>query len=186
MRRLAGASDEPFAAADHPFAVLLLGMSADHARIGAAARRWLGHGEGGFHLALDHRPQPPFLLRRRAGVREQIHVAVVGRRAVDRERAEHRARRFFVDRRPSDDRQRHAGDHNPIFLAFSCTGASRASGIFSCSEKFSTSASSGSTFSSMKARVRTRNSSNSGDRVKSMGAPLLRRWTRQFIVECIA
>ena len=110
MRRFGGAGDEPFAAADHPFAVFLLGGGADHARIGAAARRRLGHGERGFHLALDHRPQPPLLLRRRADAREQQHIAVVGRRAVDRERAEHGARRFLVDRRPGDGRQRHAAE----------------------------------------------------------------------------
>ena len=106
----AGAGDEPFAAADHPFAVFLLGKGADHARIGAAARRRLGHGEGRFDFALDDRPQPPFLLRRRAGARQQIHIAVVGRRAVDRQRAEQRARRFLIDRRPGDDRQRHAAE----------------------------------------------------------------------------
>src|ERR1700693_4439283 len=43
--------------------------------------------------------------------------------------------------------------------------------MFSCSEKFCGSASSGSTCSSMKARVRRRNSSISGERVKSMPAP---------------
>ncbi len=110
MRRFGGAGDEPFAAADHPFAVLLFGGGADHARIGAAARRRLGHGERRFHLALDHRPQPPLLLRRRADTREQQHLAVVGRRAVDRERAKHGARSFLVDRRPGDGRQRHAAE----------------------------------------------------------------------------
>ena len=49
------------------------------------------------------------------------------------------------------------------------------SGMFSCSAKFSGSASSGSTCSSTKARVRTRRSSISGERVKSMAAPVLVR-----------
>ncbi len=89
---------------------LLLGRGADHGRIGAAARRRLGHGEGGFDLALDDRPQPPFLLRRRADTRQQTHVAVVRRRAIDRQRPKQRARRFLVDRRPGDDRQRHAAE----------------------------------------------------------------------------
>ena len=70
MRRLRGAGDEPFAAADDPLAVSLFGRRADHGRIGAAARRRLGHGEGGFDLAFDDRPQPPFLLRRRADARQ--------------------------------------------------------------------------------------------------------------------
>ena len=110
MRRFRGAGDEPFAAADDPFAAFLLGGGADHGRIGAAAGRRLGHGEGRFDLAFNDRPQPPFLLRRRADTRQQIHVAVVGRRAIDRQRAEQRARRFLIDRRPGDDRQRHAAE----------------------------------------------------------------------------
>ena len=52
--------------------------------------------------------QPFVLLRRRAGQREQVHVAVVGRRAIERERPEDRAVRLLVHRRPADDRQRHA------------------------------------------------------------------------------
>ena len=41
---------------------------------------------------------------------EQVHVAVVGRHAVEGERAEHRARGLLVHRRPGDDRQRHAAE----------------------------------------------------------------------------
>src|SRR5881409_3842232 len=43
-----------------------------------------------------------------ASEREQIHVAVVGRRAVERERPEDRAIGLLVHRRPADDRQPHA------------------------------------------------------------------------------
>ena len=43
-------------------------------------------------------------------LREQIHVAVVRRHAIDRERPKERARRLLVDRRPGDDRQVHAAD----------------------------------------------------------------------------
>ena len=110
MRRAVGAGDEPFAAVDHPFAVPAFGAGADHAGIGAAARRRLGHGEGRAHLALDDRAQPALLLGRRAGAREQIHVAVVGRHAVEGERPEDRARGLLVHRRPGDDRQRHAAE----------------------------------------------------------------------------
>src|SRR6516165_5433250 len=85
MRRLARAGDEPFTAGDDPFAVFLLRARADHAGIRTAARRRLGHCEGRFHLALDDRAQPPFPLRRRADARQEIHVAVIGRGAVDRQ-----------------------------------------------------------------------------------------------------
>ena len=79
------------------------------AGIGAAAGRRLGHDEGRAHRA-----------RRRSGcsqrsfcagvpiLLEQVHVAVVGRRAVERHRAEDRAVRLLVHRRPADDRQCHA------------------------------------------------------------------------------
>jgi hypothetical protein len=60
------------------------------------------------------------------------------------------------------------GAHRPAFLAFSRTGLSRSSGMFSCSAKFALSLSSGSTCSSTNARVRVRRSSISGDSVKSM------------------
>src|SRR6185437_299242 len=53
VRGFAGTGDEPLAAADQPFAAGPLGEGADHARIGAAARRRLGHGEGRFDLAVD-------------------------------------------------------------------------------------------------------------------------------------
>ena len=60
------------------------------------------------------------------------------------------------------------GAHRPAALALARTGASRSSGMFSCSEKFAGSDSSGSTCSSTKARVRTRRFSISGESVKSM------------------
>ena len=100
--------DEPLVAVDHPGVAFLLRARADHVGIGAAAGRGLGHGEGGAHLAVDDGPQPFVLLRRRAHQREQIHVAVVGRGAVERERPEDRTIRFLVHRGPADDRQRHA------------------------------------------------------------------------------
>src|SRR5262249_30545964 len=65
----AGAGDEPLVTADDPAIALALGAGADHARIRAAAGRRLGHGEGRAHLALDDRPQPLLLLRRRADAR---------------------------------------------------------------------------------------------------------------------
>src|SRR4249919_3647362 len=64
------------------------------------------------------------------------------------------------------------GAHSPEFFAFSRTFARRASGIFSWSEKFCGSVSSGSTCSSTNARTRSRRSSISGASVKSMPYPL--------------
>src|SRR6516162_4448473 len=51
--------------------------------------------------------EPLLLLRRRTGAREQVHVAVVGRRAVERERPEDRAVDLLVHRRPAHYRKRH-------------------------------------------------------------------------------
>src|SRR5262249_21371344 len=93
---------------DDPAIALALGAGADHAGVGAAARRRLGHGEGRAHLALDDRPQPLLLLRRRADAREQVHVAVVGGRTVEAYRAEDGAVRLFVHGGPADHRQAHA------------------------------------------------------------------------------
>ncbi len=104
----AGAGDEPLVAADHPAVALFLCTGTDHAGIGAAAGCRLGHRKGGAYVALDDRAQPLFLLSRRADKREEIHVAVVGRRTIERDRAEDRAVRLLIHRGPADDRQTHA------------------------------------------------------------------------------
>src|SRR5580692_8697146 len=67
------------------------------------------------------------------------------------------------------------GAQRPAFLAFSRTGSSRSWGMFSWSEKLCASDSSGITCSSTNARVRTRKSSISGERVKSIPACLCRQ-----------
>ena len=102
--------DEPLVAVDHPGVAFLLRAGADHGGIGAAAGCGLGHGEGGAHFAVDDRPQPSLLLRRRSHQREQIHIAIVRRGAIERERPEDRAVRLLIHRRPADDRQRHAAE----------------------------------------------------------------------------
>ena len=181
MRGAVGAGDEPFAPAHDVAVAFLLGAREHHAGIGAGAGMRLGHHEGRAHLALDDRAQPFFLLLRRADLGEQVHVAVVGRHAIDGERAEDRARGLLVDRRPGDDRQLHAAEFLRRLAAPTgrLSSPSRAParaascGMFSCSEKFSGSASSGSTCFSMKARTRRRMSSISGDSVKSMTFPTL-------------
>ena len=65
--------------------------------------------------------------------REQVHIAVVGRRAIERQRPEDRTLRFLVHRGPADDRQRHPADtpsaicgaHSPAALALACTPRAR-------------------------------------------------------------
>src|SRR6185312_10232560 len=64
------------------------------------------------------------------------------------------------------------GAHSPALRAFSRTGLRRSSGMFSCSEKFAGSFSSGSTCSSMKARTFSRRLSISGGRLKSIALAL--------------
>src|SRR5262245_16429299 len=106
----AGAGDEPLMAADHPAVALLLSAGTDHAGIGAAAGRGLGHRKSRAHFALDDRAQPLVLLRRRADQRQHIHIAVIGRRAIEHDRAEDRAVRLLIHRGPADDRQTHAAE----------------------------------------------------------------------------
>ena len=143
MRGAVRAGDEPFAPGDDPLAVAPLGAGADHAGIGAAARRRLGHGEGRAHLAVDDRPQPALLLRRRAGAREQVHVAVVGRHAIEGERTEiERAASSYIAAQATigsampPNSLGDCGAHSPAAFAFARTGARRSSGMFSCSAKF--------------------------------------------------
>ena len=112
MRGAVSAGDEPFAAGDDVFAALLLGLGADHRGIGAAAGRRLRHRERRAHFSLDDRLEPFLFLLRRADQLEHVHVAVVGRHAIDRQRAEQATRGFLVDRGPSHYRQVHAA----IFL----------------------------------------------------------------------
>src|SRR5438045_8063314 len=57
----AGAGDEPLVAVDHPAVAFPLRAGADHAGIGAAAGRRLGHGERGAYRALDDRLEPALL-----------------------------------------------------------------------------------------------------------------------------
>src|SRR5262249_1285029 len=106
----AGTGDEPFVAPDDPAIALALGPRADHAGIGAAARRRFRHREGGANAPLDDRPQPLVLLRRRTDLGEDIHVAVVRRGAVEAYRSEDRAVGFFIHRRPAHDGQPHAAE----------------------------------------------------------------------------
>ena len=57
----------------------------------------LGHGEAGADRALDQRAQVPLLLRLGRHDVQQVHVALVGRGAVERDRAEQAAPRLLED-----------------------------------------------------------------------------------------
>src|SRR5262249_19603389 len=98
-------------------AALALGAGANHPGIRPAAGGGLGHREGGAHLSRHDGTEPFFSLSRRSGTREQIHVAVVRRRAVERERAEDRAVGFLVHHRPAPPRRRPAAPCRHILLA---------------------------------------------------------------------
>ena len=93
----------------HPFIAFLLGLGAHHAgRIGTAAGMRLGHDESGAHLAVDTRLQPFFLLRIAADHPQKAHIAVVGRGAVERRRAEDGEIGRFINHRLLGHRQSHA------------------------------------------------------------------------------
>src|ERR1700682_1979034 len=68
-------------------------------RIGAGARHRLGHGEAGPDLARRERKQVPRALRLAGHLREQVHVAFVGRGGIERLRAEEAAPRFLEHHR---------------------------------------------------------------------------------------
>ena len=63
------------------------------------AGRRLGHGERRAHLARGQRPQVALLLLRTRDRLEQMHVALVRRRAVERERAEQAVARLLEHER---------------------------------------------------------------------------------------
>lgn len=63
------------------------------ARIGSGPRRRLGHGEAGTHVARGEWTQVPLLLLLGGHHLEQMHVALVGRRAVQREGTQQRPAR---------------------------------------------------------------------------------------------
>src|ERR1700726_1455644 len=69
------------------------------------------------------RSEPFFLLRRRAELFQHVHVAVVGRHAIERQRPEQRARRFLVHHRPG---------HHQIGAIFPSAPACRAFSARSC------------------------------------------------------
>ena len=172
----AGAGDEPFVAVDHPAcrpsSPRGCGSCRDRSRRRARARSW-------------RRTSAPCRRRwarshlsfcaRRSDQREQIHIAVIGRGAIERERAEDRAIRFLVHRGPADDRQRHPAiglrrlrRPQPFVLGLGLHGAQHVEADVLVLVVVCRSVSSGSTCCSTNRRVRRRMSSISGESVKSM------------------
>ena len=80
--RIAGARRPPFAAVDHIIVAVAGDVAFDIGRVGRGDRR-LGHQEGRADLAVHQRPQPFLLLLARAVAVEHLHIAGVGRRAVE-------------------------------------------------------------------------------------------------------
>ena len=80
--RVAGAGDVVLLAVDHPLVAVEHGLGGDVAGVGAGQAR-LGHAEAAADLAVEQRLEPLLLLLGRADPLEHLHVAGVGRRAVE-------------------------------------------------------------------------------------------------------
>ena len=87
----AAARRVPLAAVQAEAVTVGLGARAEVRGIGAGAGRGLGHAEGAGDARLDERAQILLPLRLAAGGQEQVHVALVGRVAVEDARADGRA-----------------------------------------------------------------------------------------------
>ena len=105
--RAVRARDEPLVAVDD--VVVAVGDRArlDQRRVGARDLR-LGHRETRTHAAVAETAQVLLLLFVGAPVMERVHVALVGRLRVQRERTEARLRRFCRNRRHRDVPESHA------------------------------------------------------------------------------
>ena len=99
--RVAGARAEPLAAVDDVVVALAPDAALDVGGVGRGHRR-LGHQEGRADLAVEQRLEPALLLRVGAVALQGLHVAGVGRRAVEdlarpRHAAHHLAQRRVVE-----------------------------------------------------------------------------------------
>ena len=81
--RIAGSARPPFAAVDDIAIALGRDAAQDVGRVGRGDVG-LGHQEGRANLAVHQRPQPLLLLLARPVAVEHLHIAGVGRRAVER------------------------------------------------------------------------------------------------------
>src|SRR5215471_1579609 len=112
MPRPLGAGGKPLAPLDDIAVAFFLGPGPYHRWIGTTTRRRLRHREARAQFALDDRLEPFVLLLAGAHKLEQVHVAVVGRHAVEGKWPKDRTRGFLVDCGPRGNRQSHAA----IFL----------------------------------------------------------------------
>ena len=97
-----GAGDEPFFAVDDVMIAVLARRGQHRRRIGAGARRGLGHAEAGAGRAGRQRTQPALLLFLGRHDLHQMHVAFVGREDMHRDRTEQRIAGFLEHDRLAD------------------------------------------------------------------------------------
>ncbi|MEA3221418.1 MAG: hypothetical protein OZX49_02539 [Immundisolibacter sp.] len=85
------ATDEPLVAVDDPLVAIAHGAREQHGRIGTGTRCRLGHGKAGAYVAARQRRVVTGPLLGRTDGMQQVHVALVRRRAVERLRSEQAA-----------------------------------------------------------------------------------------------
>ena len=178
-RRAFGTGDEPLAAADDVVVAFPARRRRQHRRVGPGARRGLGHAEAGADLARRQRPQPALLV---CGLRdrfEQMHVAFVRRKNVERNRTERRVARLFEGNRPAEVRQRQAAvlarhvRGQQVRAAAPWRSALAASASVGPCGVQRASLSSGMTCSATKVRIRSCRSLSSGATSKSTGMSVM-------------
>ena len=96
--RIHGAGGPPFAAVDDVSVAVAADVGLDVGGVGRGDRG-LGHREAGADLAVEQRLQPFLLVRLAAVADDRLHVAGVGRRAVERLRADRRAAHDLAEMR---------------------------------------------------------------------------------------
>ena len=99
--------DEPLVAVDDPLVAVLVRRASDERRVGAGDLG-LGHREAGHRDAVAERPEVLLLLLVGPPVQQRVHVALVGRLAVEDERAVVRLRRLGLHHRELDVAEAHA------------------------------------------------------------------------------
>ena len=155
-----------------------VGVRADQRRVRAGHLR-LGHGEARPRRPLAQRAQVALLLLVGAEVQQRVHVALVGRLAVEHPRPVVRPRRLGLDHRQGDVAEAHAAPlrwhvrqpQSGLTGRRSAGRAARGSrrpGPCRAAPPASMRCSAGRTTSSTKARTRPRSSSSSAGRLKSI------------------
>ena len=102
-RRVTAARRVPLVSVDDPRVAVLAGARLQVRRIGTRARCRLGHREAARDLAPRERTEPPLAHARRRRAQQQIHVALIGRIAVEARRADRRAPHLAEERAHAHD-----------------------------------------------------------------------------------